>query len=165
MKNLNFDLKLGIFFWLNFLFSNNNVIHKRSERVSVRLLCEQSVHFHSLYLVLFDFVSSQVFGNNLYYVKHFVEYTQNFANERTFENQSTIVHIIGEAVLILSSTGLKLGVPSWGSYDGQRGLLIYVGAKSSQFSQISHRNLKISISHTVVYSVLVVASHCKCYSI
>ena len=37
-----------------------------------------------------------------------------------------------------------------GGYGGQMGLLFFVGALGRQLSQISHRKLKISISHDVV---------------
>ena len=45
----------------------------------------------------------------------------------------------------------QIWTPPWGSsYGGQGGLSFYVGAKGMQWSQISHRKLKISISHGVV---------------
>ena len=44
----------------------------------------------------------------------------------------------------------KFGPHPGGSYGGQGGLSFYVGAKGRQWSQISHRRLKISISGDVV---------------
>ena len=44
----------------------------------------------------------------------------------------------------------KFGPHPGGSYGGQGGLLFYVGDKGRQWSQISHRKLKIFISHGVV---------------
>ena len=82
VKDLNFGLKQSFF-----LAEIGNLSYFQVTIALRRLLCELSVHFHSLYLVLFNFVTSQVFGNNLYYVKKFVEYIQNFAHERTFINQ------------------------------------------------------------------------------
>ena len=51
--------------------------------------------------------------------------------------------------MVLCSTP-KFGPHPGGSYGGQGGLSFYVGAKGRQWSQISYRKLKFSISHGVV---------------
>ena len=52
-------------------------------------------------------------------------------------------------VLILC-TGLKWGVPPGGGNGCRGGLLFFVGAFGRYLSQISHRKLKISISHSPI---------------
>ena len=53
------------------------------------------------------------------------------------------------ANLVLCSAP-KFGPHPGGSYGGRGGLSFYVGGKGRQWTQISHRKLKISISHDVV---------------
>ena len=58
-------------------------------------------------------------------------------------------------IAIWGANSVLCSAPKFGphpgcSYGGQGGLSFYVGAKGMQWSQISHRKLKISISHGVV---------------
>ena len=72
-------------------------------------------------------------------------------NYRSKPSQDSIfieIAIWGADLVLCSAP--EFGPHPGGSYGGQGGLSFFVGAKGRQWSQISHRKLKISISHDVV---------------
>ena len=72
-------------------------------------------------------------------------------NYRSKPSQDSIfieIAIWGADLVLCSAP--EFGPHPGGSYGGQGGLSFFVGAKGRQWSQISHRKLKISISHSMV---------------
>ena len=72
----------------------------------------------------------------------------NYRSNPSYDQIFIKIAIWGANLVLCSAP--KFGPHPGGSYGGQGGLSFYVGAKGMQWSQISHRKLKISISHGVV---------------
>ena len=72
----------------------------------------------------------------------------NFGSKPSQDASLRKIAIWGANLVLCSAP--EFGPHPGGSFGGQGGLSFYVGAKGRQWSQISHRKLKISISHVVV---------------
>ena len=72
----------------------------------------------------------------------------NFGSKPSQDASLRKIAIWGANLLLCSAP--KFGPHPGGSYGGRGGLSFYMGGKGRQWTQISHRKLKNSISHNVV---------------
>ena len=72
----------------------------------------------------------------------------NFGSKPSQDASLRKIAIWGADLVLCSAP--KFGPHPGGSYGGRGGLSFYVGGKGRQWTQISHRKLKNSISHSVV---------------
>ena len=72
----------------------------------------------------------------------------NFGSKPSQDASLRKIAIWGDDLVLCNAP--KFGPHPGGSYGGQGGLSFYVGGKGRQLTQISHRKLKNSISHSMV---------------